>query len=329
MRALHIAVVGATGLVGQQICALLEQGRLPVARLRAMASPKSVGQQIPWGGQSLVVEAATPTCFAGVDLVLFSAGSHISAQLAPAAAAAGAVVIDNSACFRGAPQVPLVVPEVNPHHLAGWRQRRLVSNPNCSTIQTVVALAPLHRAFSLQSLVLCSYQAVSGAGRQGLQALREPDAAGPFARPIAANCLPQVGRLDPCTGSSDEELKMMHETRQILDAPGLPIDVSCVRVPVEVGHSVAVHAQFARPFDLELARQLLRQAAGVLLCDANSSPPDYCTPLEAAGQDMTYVGRLRGGAAANSAAFFCVADNLRKGAATNAVQIAELLAPQL
>ncbi len=328
MQTLTVAVVGATGLVGRTICQILAQGPRRPRRLVALCSPRGAGSCVAYGDQQLRTAALAADSFAGVDLVLMSAGSAVSARWAPIAAAAGALVVDNSACFRGAAQVPLVVPEVNPHALLTLPARGIVANPNCATIQTVVALAPLHRAFAACEVVLCTYQAASGAGREGLQWLASGAADAASGERLAANCVPQIGPLTDPHAASGEEQKIVAETKQILEAPQLQVAATCVRVPVEVGHSVAVHVRFARPFDLALARRLLAVAPGVALL-GEAGGKAFATARTAAGTDSVYVGRLRGGGEPHVAAFFCVADNLRKGAATNAVQIAELVAPLL
>jgi aspartate-semialdehyde dehydrogenase len=300
----------------------------------ALASARSVGESLRFGGEELKVACATPAAFAGVDVVLMATGADVSAALAPAAVAAGAVVIDNSSHYRLDADVPLVVPEVNPEALALHRRKGIVANPNCATVQMVVALAPLHRSLTTTRVVACTYQAVSGRGKKGIDELSAQVMAlynhgdietTAFAKRIAFNCLPHIDAFT-ADGSTKEEQKLLHETRKILGAAALPLCATCVRVPVFNGHAVAVHASFAKPFTLEAARALLRTAPGVVLRDDTETPEAYPTPIEVDGEDATFVGRLRlDPSAANSLSFWCVADNLRKGAATNAVQIAELL----
>lgn len=330
---LHIAVVGATGLVGREIVDVLEERGFPTASLRLLASPRSAGAILTFRGETQKVQLAEPNAFAGVDLVLMSAGSQVSAELAPAATAAGAVVIDNSSYWRMDPAVPLVVPEVNAADAGTWGACPIIANPNCATIQIVVALAPLHQAAGLQRMVVATYQAVSGCGQKGLDELGEQVTAlynhqevAPkvFAKRIAFNCLPQIDSFDE-DGSTGEEQKIARESRKILHLPKLGVCATCVRVPVFNGHAVALVAEFERPLTAAAARDILRQAPGVILQD-EPHRHIYPTPVDVAGEDATYVGRVRADpSAANGLALWAVADNLRKGAATNAVQIAEVL----
>ena len=331
-RPLRIALVGATGAVGQEMMNALMERQFPVQSLKLLASTHSAGQSLPFGDETLPVQITTKETLADVDLVLMSAGSEASRQWAPVAAAQGAWVIDNSSAWREDPEVPLIVPEVNGASLTGRPARGIIANPNCATIQMVVALAPLHQQAQLQRLVVSTYQAVSGAGQKGISELGEQVAGlfnqaefepKVFARRIAFNCIPQIDVFDEA-GHTGEELKIVRETRKILRLnEALPITATCVRVPVFNGHAVSLYGEFAQPMLAAQAQEVLRTAPGVLLMD---DPKDnvYPTPVDAEGQDATLVGRVRqAGGSDQALALWCVADNLRKGAATNAVQIAE------
>jgi aspartate-semialdehyde dehydrogenase len=332
MSAFRVAILGATGLVGHEFLRVLEQRRFPIAELRLLASDRSAGTRLPFQGAELPVEAATPSSFRGIDFALFSAGGDVSRALAPAAAAAGAVVIDNSAAWRMEPDVPLVVPEVNPAD--AYSHTGIIANPNCSTIQLVVALNPLHQVNPLQRVVVDTYQSVSGTGREAVEELDvqtrqllagEPIAPRVYPHQIAFNVLPHIDVfLD--NGYTKEEWKMVQETRKIMHVPDLPVSATTVRVPVPVGHSEAVHAEFAQPMAPAEARQILAHAPGVYVIDDPASS-HYPLASYAAGRDEVFVGRIRADAShPNGLALWVVADNLRKGAALNAVQIAELLA---
>ncbi len=329
MSGIRVAVVGATGAVGREVLRLLEERRFPAASVRAVASPRSAGTRIG----ALRVEALSPAAFDEVDLALFDTPDEVAEEWVPVAAARGVMVVDNSGAFRMAPDVPLVIPEVNPDALRRI-PRRIVANPNCTIATAAVPLAPLHREAGLRRLIACSYQSVSGAGQAGIEQLwaevAEAAAAGQpaanargraFAHPIAMNIIPAVGSL---RGSdTSEEVKMGEELRKMLAAPDLAVGVTCVRVPTLRAHGVAVHAEFARPLGVERARELLAGAEGVEVVDAPAAGR-YPTALLATGRDPCYVGRIRIDGA-GALAFFVVADNLRKGAALNAVQIAERL----
>ncbi len=333
-KSYKVAVVGATGLVGREMMNVLAERGFPLSELVPLASERSVGEKVEFGDKELVVQKAEAKAFAGVDIALMSPGAKASAELAPLAAAAGAVVIDNSSYWRMDPQVPLVVPEVNPEAVAGYTNKRIIANPNCSTIQMVVALAPLHKAAGLKRVVVSTYQAVSGKGKAGLDELGDQVSAlysqrditpKAFAKRIAFNCVPQVDVFVD-DGFTKEERKMRDETRKIFDLPELGVCATCVRVPVFNGHAESVLAEFTKPLSATDAAQLLREAPGVMLMN-EAKDAGYPTPVDADGSDATFVGRLRDDpSAASSLTFWCVADNLRKGAATNAVQIAELLA---
>ena len=332
--------MGATGQVGGVMRRLLAERRFPVDQLRLFASARSAGRSLPWGDTEITVEDAESADYRGLDIVLFSAGKGTARELAPKVAAAGAVVIDNSSAWRMDPEVPLVVAEVNPHAAAD-RPKGIIANPNCTTMAAMPILRPLHAEAGLVSMVVATYQAVSGAGRAGVAELDEQvrktaDRAAEFthdgsaveiapvrsfARPIAFNVLPLAGGLvDDGSAETDEEQKLRNESRKILEIPDLRVSGTCVRVPVFTGHSLQVNARFARPLSPQRAVELLTGAPGVALSDIP-------TPLQAAGQDPTYVGRFRvDETVEHGLAFFCSNDNLRKGAALNAVQIAELLA---
>ncbi|MDQ7819934.1 MAG: aspartate-semialdehyde dehydrogenase [Armatimonadota bacterium] len=326
----RVGIVGATGVVGREVLRVLQQRRFPVDTLRLFASERSVGRRI--GAHA--VEALSEEAFAGLDVVIFDTPDDVARRWVPRAAAAGATVIDNSAAFRMDPDVPLVIPEVNAHALARI-PRRIVANPNCTTATIAVPLAPLHREAGLRRLVACSYQSVSGAGQRGVEQLwaevqhmvatrRVPPRplGAAFTHPIAGNLIPAIGSLRGTQFS--EETKVAAELRKMLDLPDLAVGVTCVRVPTLVGHGVAVHAEFERPLPAEQARALLAAAPGVEVVDDPASGA-YPTPAAAAGRDPCLVGRIRTDEA-GMLAFFAVADNLRKGAALNAVQIAEHLA---
>jgi aspartate-semialdehyde dehydrogenase len=325
-----IAVVGATGVVGREMLRVLEQRRFPAERVLALASPRSKGLRIPFRGGELEVGVAEPAAFAGVTVALFSAGAAASRELAPAAAKHGATVIDNSSAWRMDPEVPLVVPEVN---LEAGRKppRGIIANPNCSTIQLMVALKPLHDAARVRHIVVSTYQAASGKGQAALEELHAQtrelaDGKRPTAKvfpgPLAGNVLMDWKAAD--ADWSEEELKMVHETRKILGDPSIGVSPTTVRVPVATGHSEAVHVQFHRPLFAKEAIELLRKAPGIELSDGPYGPGKHPQPIDSAGTDAVFVGRVRDDLAVPGALnLWVVADNLRKGAALNAVQIAE------
>jgi len=335
----RVGVVGATGQVGTVMRSVLAERDFPVGEMRYFASSSSAGRTLPWLGEAVVVEDADVADWSGLDIALFSAGKWTSNELAPRVAAAGATVIDNSSAWRMDPDVPLVVSEVNPEALDRI-PRGIVANPNCTTMAFMPALAPLHREAGLQRLVVSSYQAASGAGLGGTAELDEQarkvadraaalafdgaavDMPAPvkFAAPIAFNVLPLAGSIvDDGSGETDEEQKLRNESRKILGIPELPVSGTCVRVPVFTGHSLSINAAFERPLSPERALELLTDAPGVAVVDVP-------TPLMAAGTDPCYVGRVRRDPTVeHGLALFVSNDNLRKGAALNAVQIAELL----
>jgi aspartate-semialdehyde dehydrogenase len=324
-----VAICGATGVVGQEFIRILEQRDFPVRELRLLASPRSAGKSLRFRGEELPVRATSREAFRGVDIALFSAGASVSREVAPQAVAEGAVVVDNSSAWRMDPKVPLVVPEVNRDDIR--QHQGIIANPNCSTIQMVVALNPLHRANPLRRVIVDTYQSVSGAGGKGIRELKQQVAdleagreatAEVMAHQIAFNVIPQIDVL--VDGDYyKEEWKMIHETRKIMHLPDLPVSATCVRVPVAVSHSEAVHAEFSRPMEPAEARALLAAAPGILVVD-NPAEAVYPLPLDAAGRDEVLVGRIRRDAShPNGLAMWIVADNVRKGAALNAVQIAE------
>ncbi|WP_198376195.1 aspartate-semialdehyde dehydrogenase [Neoroseomonas rubea] len=329
----RVAVVGATGAVGREILKTLAERGFPADEVVALASGRSAGAEVSYGeDRVLKVRDLERFDFAGTHLGLFSPGAAVSAVHAPRAAAAGCLVIDNTSQFRMEPGVPLVVPEVNPQHLARRPKRGIIANPNCSTIQMVVALKPLHDIAKVRRIVVATYQSVSGAGKEAMDELwsqtrgifvNDPPTPEQFTKPIAFNVIPHIDRFMD-DGATKEEWKMAVETRKILD-PDIQVMATCVRVPVMIGHAEAVHAEFETPITERQAREALRDAPGLTLLDTRDDG-GYATPLEIAGEDAVFVSRLRRDPTVpNGLAFWCVADNLRKGAALNAVQIAEEL----
>jgi aspartate-semialdehyde dehydrogenase len=330
----RVAVVGATGNVGREILNILAERQFPLDEVAALASASSTGDVIDFGdsGTELKVKNLEHFDFAGWDMALFAAGSDVSKVYAPKAAAAGCTVIDNSSLFRMDPDVPLIVPEVNPEAIAGYTRKNIIANPNCSTAQLVVALKPLHDAAKIKRVVVATYQSVSGAGKRGMDELFEQsrnifvgDANEPqfFPKQIAFNVIPHIDVfLDD--GSTKEEWKMVVETKKILD-PSIKVTATCVRVPVFVGHSEAVNIEFENEISADQARNILREAPGVKVVDKRENGGSV-TPVEAVGDYATYVSRIREDSTVeNGLSLWVVSDNLRKGAALNAVQIAELL----
>jgi aspartate-semialdehyde dehydrogenase len=327
MAGYRVAVAGATGLVGRTIVQVLEERNFPVAELVLLASERSAGTVMPFHGDDVPVRVLNEGSFSGCDIAFFSAGAGVSRQFSPVAAQSAAYVVDNSSAFRQDPDVPLVVPEVNAHVLEGYLG--IVANPNCSTIQMVVALQPLHVAFGLESVIVSTYQSVSGTGGKGVTALdyevrtgeRHPDS--PYPHPIAFNALPHIDVFDG-QGWSGEERKMIAETRKIMGLPALHVVPTTVRVPVRVGHSESIYARFSRPVTVEGARSVLESAPGVIVQDDPAST-EYPLAIHVAGHDEVFVGRLRQDPDDDHALLlWVVGDNLRKGAATNAVQIGEI-----
>jgi aspartate-semialdehyde dehydrogenase len=325
-----VAVVGATGAVGREMLRVLEQRRFPAKRVVALASKRSVGQSLPFSGGDVTVSELTPQSLGGVEVALFSAGASVSREFAPIAASAGAVVIDNSSAWRMDADVPLVVPEVN-MEAASRRPRGIIANPNCATIQLVVALKPLHDAARIKHIVVSTYQAASGKGHAAVEELlaqtramldgRAPEAH-VFPGTLAFNvlCDWKAGEAD----CSEEETKIVQETRKIMGDASIGVSPTTVRVPVVNGHCESVHVQFHRPMRADEAKQLLRCAPGIVLMDGAYAPGEHPQPVKASGTDPVYVGRVRDDLAIPGAIdLFVVSDNLRKGAALNAVQIAE------
>ena len=332
----RVAVVGATGAVGREMLKTLAERQFPADEVAAVASGRSTGQEVSFGEkQVLKVRNLETFDFAGWDIGLFSPGASVSAVHAPRAAAAGCVVIDNTSHFRMEPDIPLVVPEVNPQALRSYGKRNIIANPNCSTIQMVVALKPLHDEFRIKRVLVATYQSVSGAGKEAMDELyahtrkvfvHEHEEPEQFTKEIAFNCIPHIDKfLDD--GSTKEEWKMVAETKKILD-PDIAVHATCVRVPVFIGHGEAVNVEFHNPVTAGEARAALRDAPGVEVVDVREDG-GYVTPLECAGEDAVYVSRIRKDPTVeHGLSFWCVSDNLRKGAALNAVQIAETLIAQ-
>ena len=340
---MKLVVVGATGAVGSEILAILNESDWPVDELVPVATPRSVGRRLPFRGGEVEVVALGEDVFTGADIALFDVPDEVSDEWAPVAVSRGAVVVDNSAAWRMHPEVPLVVPEANPEAVHD-RPKGIIASPNCTMLALVVPVAALHRAAGLRRLIMSSYQAASGAGKGGTdelfdqlqQAVKDPekvtaglgrDVLEPgdvFPHPLALNVIPQIGSVRD-NGYTGEELKVGDETRKVLELPDLPVTATCVRVPTVIGHGVSVHAEFERPVGVDEARDVLLGAPGVEVMDDTASAV-YPTPLHAAGRDPSYVGRIRADLSnPNAINFFCVADNLRKGAALNTVQIAQLI----
>ena len=325
------AIVGATGAVGEEVLKVLEQRNFPIGKLVLLASKRSVGKSVTFRGKEIPVEELTEEGFNGVDMAIFSAGGNVSLKFAPIAVKAGCVVIDNSSAFRMDKNVPLVIPEINPEALRG--HKGIIANPNCTTIVTLMALWPLHKKFGVRRIIASSYQAVSGTGanaireleRQVLQTVKgEPVTKEVYPHQIAFNVLPQVDIFLP-SGYTKEEMKMENEGRKIMNHPDFKASVTCVRVPVYRAHSVAVSAEFEKPITPEEARTVLREAPGIEVVD-NPEKGEYPTPLDVSGKDNCQVGRIRKDCAfENGLSFWVVGDQLLKGAALNAVQIAEML----
>jgi aspartate-semialdehyde dehydrogenase len=332
----RVVVVGATGNVGREMLTVLSEREFPVDEVAAVASPRSQGTMVEYGdtGKMLKCQNIENFDFTGWDIALFSAGSGPAKEYGPKAAAQGCVVIDNSSYWRMDPDVPLIVPEVNPEAIDGYKRKMIIANPNCSTAQMVVALKPLHDAATIKRVVVATYQSTSGAGKQGMDELFEQTRAvfmpagegrGPvkFTKQIAFNVIPHIDSfLDD--GSTKEEWKMVVETKKIMD-PKIKVIATCVRVPVFVGHSEAIHIEFEKELSAKKAQSILRDAPGVMLIDKREDG-GYATPVECVGDGATFVSRVREDPTVeNGLALWCVSDNLRKGAALNAVQIAELL----
>ncbi|MEI9965132.1 MAG: aspartate-semialdehyde dehydrogenase [Caulobacteraceae bacterium] len=328
----RVAVVGATGNVGREMLNILEEVNFPVDEIFAVASRKSIGREVSFGEKIIKCHALDQFDFSKVDIVLMSAGGAVSKEWSPKIGKAGPVVIDNSSAWRMDPDVPLVVPEVNPDAVEGFRKKNIIANPNCSTIQLVVALKPLHDAATIKRVVVSTYQSVSGAGKEGMDELWDqtkgvfvlgPPEPKKFPKQIAFNVIPFIGAFKD-DGYTDEEAKMWNETHKMLD-PAIKLTVTCVRVPVMIGHSEAVNVEFERPLDEDDAREVLREAPGIIVVDRRDET-GYVTPKEIQGEFPVYVSRIRNDPTVPYGInMWVVGDNLRKGAALNAIQIAELL----
>ncbi len=328
----NVAVVGATGNVGQEMLAILEERLFPAKEVFALASRQSIGREISYGDRTLKCRDIEQFDFSKVDIVLMAAGGSVAKEWAPKAAAAGAIVIDNSSHFRMDPDVPLIVPEVNADAVAGARKKNIIANPNCSTAQLVVALKPLHDAATIKRVVVSTYQSTSGAGKEAMDELfnqtkgifvNDDPTPSKFTKQIAFNVIPHIDVFME-DGFTKEEWKMTAETKKILDKK-IKLTATCVRVPVFVGHAEAVNVEFEKPLSDDEAREILREAPGLLVVDKREDG-GYVTPVECVGDFATFVSRIRvDPTVENGLAFWCVSDNLRKGAALNAVQIAELV----
>ncbi len=327
-----VAVVGATGNVGREMLNILEERGFPADEVVALASRRSVGQEVSYGDKSLKVRALESYDFSDTDIAVMSAGGNVSKEWSPKIGRQGCVVIDNSSAFRYDPDVPLIVPEVNPDAVTGFTKKNIIANPNCSTAQMVVALKPLHDVAAIKRVVVSTYQSVSGAGKEGMDELftqtravfvADPIEAKKFTKRIAFNVIPHIDVFMD-DGSTKEEWKMVAETKKMLD-PKIKLTATCVRVPVFIGHSEAVNVEFEKPITADEARDILREAPGCLVIDKREDG-GYVTPIESAGEDATYISRIREDSTLDNALnLWIVSDNLRKGAALNAVQIAELL----
>ena len=318
MNDLCVAVVGATGLVGQTVVKILEERNFPVGRLKLFASTKSCGKQILFKGKNIGIDALENSSFVDVDIALFCVPAEISKKFVPIAVNEGAYVVDNSSCFRLEEDVPLVVPEVNGGEVCSGK--RVISNPNCSTIQCVLPISAL-KSLEIKRASFVTYQSVSGSGYKGISALNQAllgNNEGVYPYDISKTCIPRIGEINE-NGYSEEELKMIYETKKILEAPCLNVSATCVRVPVAFCHGAAVTLEFKKEINVESVKEMLAAQNGVMLCD-------YPNSIDAVGQDKVYVGRIRKDLFdRNTVHFYCTCDNVRKGAATNAVQIAELV----
>ncbi|RJQ49908.1 MAG: aspartate-semialdehyde dehydrogenase [Desulfobacteraceae bacterium] len=332
----NVAVAGATGAVGNQMISCLEERNFPVKQIKLLASSRSAGKKLRFRGDLIDVEELTDRSFEGMDIALFSAGGGTSQRFAPAAAESGCVVVDNSSQWRMDPEVPLVVPEVNPHAVAHYRRKGIIANPNCSTIQMVVAVSPIHKRYGIRRIVVSTYQAVSGTGKKAIDELFNQTRAlinflgwekSVYPHRIAFNCLPHIDVFF-ANGYTKEEMKMVNETRKILEDDSIGVTATTVRVPVFYGHSEAINIETREHVSADQVRALLQKEAAIKVMD---DPAKNIYPLatDAAGQDLTLVGRIRDDESiANGINMWVVADNIRKGAATNAVQIAEILASE-
>ena len=333
-KKMNVAVAGATGAVGNQMISCLEERNFPIKTIKLLASKRSIGRKLRFRGDLIDVAELTEQSFQGMDIALFSAGGGTSEHFAPLAAKAGCVVVDNSSAWRMDPEVPLVVPEVNPHAIAGYSTKGVIANPNCSTIQMVVALKPIHEKYGIKRIVVSTYQAVSGTGKKAIDELFDQTRAminfleyktEVYPHRIAFNCLPHIDRFQD-NGYTKEEMKMVNETRKILEDDEIGVTATTVRVPVFYGHSESVNIETKAPVSADEVRLLLQSAPGVEVID-DPGANRYPMAIDAAGTDLTLVGRIRDDESIpNGINMWIVSDNIRKGAATNAVQIAEILA---
>ena len=338
MREFDVAIVGATGAVGEVMREILEERGFPVRKLYLLASERSAGARLQFKGQSVVVEDLATFDFGQVQIGLFSAGGTISAEFAPKAAAAGCVVIDNTSYFRRDADIPLVVPEVNEHRIADYGERNIIANPNCSTIQMLVALKPIYDAVGIRRINVASYQSVSGGGKRAIEALAtqtakllngQPIEHDVFPQQIAFNAIPFIGGFED-NGYTNEEMKMVWETQKIFEDDSIQVNPTCVRIPVFYGHSEAVHIETGSPISATEVTRLLQEAPGITVIDEQSEP-DFPTPVrDASGTDPVFVGRIRKDISSdNGLNLWVVSDNVRKGAALNSIQIAEVLLKHL
>jgi aspartate-semialdehyde dehydrogenase len=328
----NVAVVGATGSVGREMLNILNEREFPVKEVTALASKRSAGKQVSFGDKTLTVKALDDFNFTGVDFALFSAGGKISAKYAPIAASQGCIVIDNSSHYRMDPDVPLIVPEVNPLDAAGYTRKNIIANPNCSTAQMVVALKPLHDVAKIKRVVVSTYQSVSGGGNEAMDELfnqtkgmfvHDEPTPSKFTKQIAFNVIPHIDDFMD-DNYTKEEWKMVVETKKIMD-PSIKLTATCVRVPTFIGHAESINIEFEEELSADDAREILRRAPGILVVD-NPEENGYVTPIECVGDYATYVSRIRDDQTIdNGINLWCVSDNLRKGAALNSVQIAELV----
>ncbi|KQZ96064.1 aspartate-semialdehyde dehydrogenase [Mesorhizobium sp. Root157] len=327
-----VAVVGATGNVGREMLNILEERGFPISEIVPLASRRSLGSEVSFGDKTLKTRVLDTYDFSDTDLVLMSAGGNVSKEWSPRIGKQGCVVIDNSSAFRYDPDVPLIVPEVNPDAISGFTRKNIIANPNCSTAQMLVALKPLHDAATIKRVVVSTYQSVSGAGKEGMDELFTQTRAvfvadtvdvKKFTKRIAFNVIPHIDVFME-DGTTKEEWKMVAETKKMLD-PKIKVTATCVRVPVFIGHSEAINLEFEKPITADEAREILREAPGCLVIDKHEDG-GYATPIESAGEDATYISRIREDSTVdNGLNIWVVSDNLRKGAALNTVQIAELL----
>ncbi len=335
-KSFRVAVVGATGLVGETMIQVLQERGFPISQLFALASNRSLGKSVEYAGRRMAVEELAGFDFSRADIGLFSPGAEVSAEYAPKAAAAGCIVIDNTSQFRYDDDIPLVVPEVNAHAISQYKARGIIANPNCSTIQMVVALKPIYDAVGIERINVATYQSVSGAGREAVEELaaqsasllsgRPPEPARAIARQIAFNCVPQIDRFQD-NGYTKEEMKLLWETQKIMEDSTIRVNATAVRVPVFYGHSEVVHIETRRKISAQEARALLERAPGVAVMDERQNGGYPTAVTEAANHDTVYVGRIREDMSHERGLdLWIVSDNVRKGAATNSIQIAEVLA---